>query len=333
MISMREWRHSWRPAMPTSVLSLSLAMVLALLTACGGGTSQVQTFKPARLVVLGDENSLIIDDGQADGFRYTINDRSSTAAGKCQALPTFAQIVASLYGLVFKECNPQGVAAEAFLLARVNARLEHADTGLAAQVARVSGGLGSADLVTVMIGSNDMIAVWESVRDGRLTNAAAVAEAQRLGAVAAQGINALLASGARALVFTIPDMGLSPYALAQDQLKPGAKALLATLSYEFNAFLRTRIDPTKFDGRNYGLVLGDDVVTAMVRLPTGFLTAPYNVTEAACSSAAVLDCLTTTLVSGATTSSHLWASDRHIGPEAHRQIGLQAQSRAVNNPF
>jgi phospholipase/lecithinase/hemolysin len=329
MTSMRLWCRNLKRAIPAGALALTVAW----LAACGGGTSQVQSFKPSRLVVLGDENSLLVDDGQGDGFKYSINDRSSTAAGKCQALPIFSQTVASLYGLVFKECNPQAAATQAVMLARTNARVEDADTGIAAQVARVAGGLGGTDLVTLMIGGNDMVALWEAVRDGRLTNAAAVAEAQRLGGVAAQAVNVLLATRARALVVTIPDMGLSPYALAQDQLRPGAKTLLATMSYEFNAFLRTRIDPTRFDGRNYALVLGDDVVTAMVRLPTGFLTAPYNVTDPACTTASVRDCLTTTLATGATTTSHLWASDRHIGPEAHRQIGLQAQSRSVNNPF
>ena len=45
------------------------------------------------------------------------------------------------------------------------------------------------------------------------------------------------------------------------------------------------------------------------------------------------DTTTSTLVTGASTGSHLWADDRHLGPDAHSRIGQQLQSRAVNNPF
>jgi len=184
-----------------------------------------------------------------------------------------------------------------------------------------------------MLGVNDVVAVYEDVRDGRRTQAAGVAEIQRLAGALATAINGMLATGARALVVTIPDMGLSPYAAKQETTRAGAKALLTELSYQFNAVLRTSIDPTRYDGRNYGLVLGDDVVGAMARAPSAFLTSPYNVTVAACTTTVLKDCTTTTLVTGASASSHLWASDRHLGPEAHRQMGLLAQSRAVNNPF
>lgn len=329
MIPKRETRQrGWRATVTAAALAAA-----ALLAACGGGTSQVQTFTPARVVVLGDESGAIVDDGQADGFKYGINDRTSTSAGKCLASPLYWQSVIALYGYVVKECNPSGAVPKAVALGQPGARVENAATGLAQQIAQVTGGLGKTDLVTVMIGVNDVIAVYEDVRDGRRTRAAGIAEAQRLGGVLANAVNGVLATGARALVMTIPDMGLSPYAIAQDTTNAGAKALLSELSYQFNAFLRTSIDPTTYDGRNYGLVLADDVVSAMSRAPTAFLTAPSSATVAACTTASLRDCTTTTLVTGANATSHLWASDRHIGPEAHRQIGLLAQSRAVNNPF
>ena len=329
MIPKREPRRpGWR-----AIVSMAALAATALLAACGGGTSQVQVFKPARVVVLGDESSLIVDNGSADGFKYSVNDRTSTSAGKCLALPLYWQSVIALYGFAVKECNPTGATPQAFVMAQADARVEGAATGVAQQVAKVTGGLGKTDLVTVLIGVNDVIALYEDVRAGRRTQAAAVAEAQRLGVVLAQSINAVLGTGARALVLTIPDMGLSPYAATQEKTSAGAKALLTQLSYQFNALLRTSIDQTAYDGRNYGLVLGDDVVSAISRAPTAFLTAPHNVADAACTTASVKDCTTTTLVTGATSNSHLWASDRHVGPEAHRQMGLLAQARAVNNPF
>ena len=312
------------------------AVSAALLTACGGNTSQVISFVPDRLIALGDENSVIVNDGSNDGFRYTINDRRSTAAGKCLASPIFVQTVATHYGYVFAECNPNSVTPKAFSHAKAGALIEDPATGLAAQMASVAK-LGTTDLVTVMIGANDIIAVYERVRASTLTDSQAIDEAKRLGRSAASTISALLATGARALVLTVPDVSLTPYALTAGKTDPNANSLLNRLSYEFNGSLRTSILPN--DGRYFGLVLTDDIVAVMHQKPTVYLESPYNVSEAACTTANVKDCVlttdtaTTTLVSGATLGNHLWASDRHLGPNAHLRIGQQALARAVNNPL
>ena len=316
---------------------MALGLSAALLLGCGGGTSQVVAFKPARLLVFGDESSLIVDkDNNADGYKYSINDRTaavSTTVARCQALPNFSQTLANAYGFVFKECNPGGVEAKAIFQGQANATVEDPISGLAQQRAAVSGGLSKTDMALVMIGMNDMIALWQRVRDGALTDAAAKTEAQRLGAAAAAQVNAVLATGARALVVTIPDMGLSPYAVAQNLVKPGAVALLSAMSYDFNAYLRTRIDSSAYDGRNYGLVLADDITSAMDKLPASYLNSPAVAKVAACTMASALDCLTTTLITDASSHSHLWADDRHLGPNAHTQIGTSVQARALNNPF
>ena len=181
----------------------------ALLVACGGGTQQVQSFVPARLIVFGDENSMIKNDGSGDGFKYTVNDRSASK-GKCLALPTFAQSLASLYGFVFEQCNPNGDTPKAFIRAQRLATVDDASTGLAQQLASQAD-LNRKDLVSVMIGSNDIIELYERTQSG-LARAAALAEAQRRGALAAVQVNAMLATGARAIVFTVPDLSSSPYA-------------------------------------------------------------------------------------------------------------------------
>ena len=338
-----------------------VALAAALLAACGGGTSQVQAFKPDRLIVLGDENSLIEDfvdaAGKHDGFKYTINDRSSTTSAKCLALPIAAQSVAALYGFAFQQCNPNAITPQAFILAARGATVGSVSTGLAAQLQKVKtatqgNDLGAKDLVMLQIGGNDIIELYERTLGG-LSPADAVAEAQRRGTLAANQVNdAILATGARALVITVPDLGLSPYAVNANKTKPGASGLLGSLTYEFNAYLRTRIDASRYDGRNYGLVLADDIVAAMSKLPASLLAAPAVASVAACEIAdglsadqvasAVLKCNTTAtvsstteikLVEGTNSGSHLWASDRHIGPSAQSRIGAQAQSRAGTNPF
>jgi hypothetical protein len=317
-----------------------LVAVAALLSACGGGTEQVKSFVPARLLVLGDETSMIVDDGTADGFKYSINDRRGTTTGKCLLQPTFSQQIATYYGMVFAQCNPTAATPKAFIHARLGAQVDDATTGLQSQLAGVTG-LGGTDMLVIMIGANDMIDLYERKRAGTLTAAQATAEAVRRGRVAATQINQVLASGARALVFTIPDMGKSPYAINADKTDAGAAALMTTLTSEYNAALRLGIDSTDYDGRNYGLVLADDVMAAIERFPTSFLGSPSNAKDAVCPTVPANECVltdseaTTTLVPAAqkAANTYLWVSDRHMGPVAHTQIGSQAVSRAINNPF
>lgn len=315
---------------------LSAVVCAALLAACGGSTSQVISFVPDRLIALGDENSMIVNDGSNDGFRYTINDRRSSKADKCRAAPIIVQTVATNYGYAFAECNPDQVTPKAFSFAKAGALIEDPLTGLAAQFAAVAKP-GPTDLVTVLIGGNDIIAIYERVRAGTLSDGEAIEEAKRLGRSAAATISAMLTTGARALVMTVPDVSLTPYALKAGKTDANASSLLNRLSYDFNGSLRTSIVPN--DGRYFGLVLADDIVAVMQQNPTTYLEAPYNITDAACTTADVKDCVltndtaTSTLVSGATLGNHLWASDRHIGPNAHLRIGQQALARAINNPL
>lgn len=332
-----------------------LVAATALLSACGGGTSQVEAFKPDRLLVLGDEASMLVDDGSFDGFKYGINDRRGTAEGKCLQLPNVAQAVANQYNMRFAACNPRPVLSttpptfgerpvpSAFIHARLNAKVDDATTGLKAQIDGITN-VGRTDMLLVMIGANDIIDLYAQKKAGTLTAAQAEAEATRRGGVAAAQINRILRTGARALVITIPDMGKSPYAVTANKTDTGAAALMTTLSTEYNAALRLGIDSTDFDGRNYGLVLADDVTAAIARFPGSFLSSPANFTDAACNSATPDTCVltdskdTTTLVDGAKnatapTSAYLWATDRHLGPVALTQIANQAISRAVNNPF
>ncbi len=343
MTLLRDLRHCqpWLHA----PLRASVLAATVLLASCGGGTSQVEAFKPNRLIVFGDESSLLEDfvdgTGVHDGFKYGINDRSSGSSGKCRVDPTVAQLVASHYGFVFAQCNPNAETPRAFSLAQRLATVDDPSLGLAQQRANLPD-LGPKDIATVMIGSNDIIALYERTLTG-MTRTEAVAEAQRRGGHAAEQVNAILATGARALVMTVANLGVSPYAATANQTNPGASALLKDLTTEFNAYLRTRIDSAKYDGRNYGLVLADDIVSAMARSPSSFLTSPAITNAPACpmpdvinpdsAATAALACDGSALVSGAVVTSHLWATDRHLGPNAHNRIGSQAASRASSNPF
>lgn len=344
-------------ARAATVLALAGAAVVA---GCGGGTSQVEVFVPGRLVVLGEESS-VLDDSLATGKarKYAVNYYDSTAAAvDCAQLVIVPQWIAIHYGLVFKECRAASstAAVTAFNHAVAGARLEDPLTGLAAQLAR-AGTLQSSDLFTVWFGVNDIVDIYRRLAAGLLTQEQAYAEAARLGKVAAGLINdRLLGAGAHALVLTAPDVGLSPYAIARttsadpDSPYPGGAAdpsavtHLSELSTQFNGNLRVGIDPQRFDGRNFGLVFPDEAVQAIHANPSNFgiyLFPPYNVAEAVCS-VGLTGCTNSQdsagvnnggMVAGATYNTHLWAGDRWLGYPAHYLLGTQAVSRVSTLPF
>jgi len=208
-------------------------------------------------------------------------------------------------------------------------------TGMAQQIAE--GALGPDDLVTVYFGTNDLVEIYELYASNALTRAGALAEAQSRGRAAADQFNKLLATGARALLFLAPELGLSPYAIAKNAGDPGAKALLSELTYQFNGHLRTNIDAQKYDGRNYGLIITDDIVSALVAAPSGstlYLASPYDVTTAECV-VALPNCTTAAadLVSGGLYNSHLWADDRRLGYPGHALLANRAVSLLRSLPL
>lgn len=310
-------------------------LAAGLLAACGGGSSQIEAFLPDRLIVLGDDTSVLVNDGTNNGKKYGVNGLDETNARDCLLLPTWTQSLASFYGFVFAECNKNGDTPKAFMRARVGAKVDDPTLGVAQQLAdqvAAGGPLTPKDLVTVMMGTNDLIELNDRVLAGTMTAGDALAEVRRRGQHMAERVNQILATGAKAIVSTMPDIGLSPYARVLDATSAGTSARLSSWTFEFNANLRTTIDSTKYDGRNYGLVIADDIVQAMARNPSSFGLG--NVTDAACK-VAQPDCTGTAddLVDTTAGATYLWASDRHLAPPAQAQIGSSATSRARNNPF
>ena len=331
-----EWYGVARRLGTPVILALGLAVGMV---ACGGGTAQVQKFVPARLIVFGDENSLIVNDGANNGKKYTVNGLDATPVRDCLLLPIWVQAVATHYGHVFAECNKAAATPLAFMRARANATVEHPSLGMAAQLAAqtaAGGAVKAGDLVLVMLGANDLYALADRLKAGTITTAEASAESRRLARVLAGHINNVLGAGARAIVSTVHDVGLSPYAIAQEVANPGAKARLSALVLDFNGTLRTSIDSTRFDGRNYGLVLADDVSQSMSRNPavfnlTNVVTGVCAIALPECTSAAA-DIITVNGV-GANVAAYMWADDRRVSPAVHARIGEQATARAAGNPF
>jgi hypothetical protein len=342
-------RHGWR-------IAGVLALVGTLLSACGGGTSVINAFHPSRLIVFGDEHSALAPDGH----HYSINGKTN-GVFDCGLNPVWTQIMASSYGFVFKECNPAAVAApQALMQAKAGAKV----ADLATQFAAVTG-LGVGDLVTVMMGANDIIEVYETHFGAGKTwtaaeETAAGNELTARGEALAVQVMALMDRGAKVVLVTVPDLGLSPYAITDKNVATHTDrdraALLSALGFTFNARLRVAIEVAKhYDGRDYALVLGDETVQVMALAPSSFgltnVDTIPDVTTAACDPVLVAagdgwcyrpftpaatdtaPATTGTLVTAATDTNHLWATDRLLGPVAQGRIGLLAQTRAQGNPF
>jgi len=300
-----------------------LAAAAAMLAGCGGGSSQIEPFAPTRIMAMGDEASYLT----AEGKKYAVNAvDDTTLALKCQNNPIWVQALATQFGLVFPQCNPDNVATpKGIMYARPGAKVD----GVKAQIDQQfsAGGFTSKDLVAILVGSNDLIDLYRQFpaqnRDTLL------ASAGERGRALADQVNRVANAGGRVLVVTLPDLGLTPYAAKEKATKTDTDraALLSALTQAFNSQMRLNVIN---DGRMIGLVLGDEMTQAIAKYPEGFGYA--NITVGACK-VALPDCTTKTLLDTASADTWLWADDYWLGNGGQNRLGLLAQTRARNNPF
>ena len=309
------------------------ALAAAALAACGGGTSQYEKFTPGRLLALGDEWSAITTDGK----KYGINGLVTTTVDNitvvsdtpdCRLLPNWVQSIASHYGFVFAECNPANSASvgSAVMLAYGGAKV--ADISVQIDAETAAGGFRDGDLVTVLAGSNDIVELYQQFSGGNEPDL--TTEAGNRGRALALQVNRLVTLGAKVLISTLPDLGVTAYAQAQKATNTDTDraALLSRLTAAFNEQLGVNL---LLDGRYVGLVQGDTRVQLMSRSPGSYGIA--NTTQAAClESAVVPDCTVKTLVDGGNIA-WLWADGLRPGPLVHSQLAALAIDRATNNPF
>lgn len=298
------------------------AGALAMLAACGGGTSQVEVFQPLRYFALGDEDSTL----DTSGRKWGVNSLNEDGSLACGGLLNWTQQVAAAYSFFFAECNPTAaLETNARMLARPGARAADLNAQIDAQVA--AGGFRDGDLATVMAGSNDVLELYAQL-PGR-SREALLADARERGRTLARVVNRLVDLRVKVVVSTMPDLGLSPFALAQRQAFTDfdRAAFLSELSTAFNEQLGVNV---LLDGRFVGLVQADLQFQAINRFPAGF--GFVNVTQAVCT-AALPQCTTATLVEGAEPSAWLWADGTRLAPGAHQQLASLAVARAQRNPF
>jgi len=327
-----KWSDAGRGALAAAALAAA-----ALAASCGGG-STVSSFKASRLVAFGDEASLIVDlNGDSNGAKYAVNATQSSTDPTlaCGVNPLWIQSVATIYGLVFPQCNPQPTPV-ASPTSRIRAAFGARAADLAAQIdaQQSEGALGAGDMVTVLVGENDVIALYAqypSVSEPDLT-----AQVEAAGAETGRQVNRIADTGAKVLLATTIDVGVTPFAIAERTAHADTDraALLTRLSARFNASLRSTITN---DGRRIGLILLDELVSAVAKFPG--LDGFTNVTDAVCDLSrstqtppSILDCTAQTLVTDGS-AAYFWADDRHLSASAQNAFGALAISRAQNNPF
>lgn len=306
--------------------SIAAIATAAVLVACGGGTSANRSFKPDRILAFGDETSLLLSDGR----KFTVNALTTTDALDCASNALWVQTVATAFGYVFAECNPNASAdVKAFMRAAAAAKVDDLRAQVDAQVARTGdgGGIRAGDLVTVLAGANDILELYGQfpTRNEAELTADARARGERL---AAQ-VNRLVNLGAKVIVSTVPDMGLTPFALTEKANKTDTDraALLTRLTAAFNGRVRVNI---LNDGRFLGLVLADEMVQTMAAFPLSYGLA--NNVAGACTTE-LPNCTAKTLATDASASGYLWADATRLSYAGHLQLGNLAATRALNNPF
>ena len=294
----------------------------AVLAGCGGG-QQGERFGAARVLAFGDESSVI----DAAGRKYTINAlQADTGALDCTANPLWIQTLASSFGLVFRECPGLVADASSRILAVPGAK----STDLAEQIDAFLAepqSFNGGDLVTVLIGQNDILELYAGY-DGS-NPGGLVAAAEALGSQVSAQVVRITDRGAKVIVATVPDLGLTPFARGEG---PERAALLSNMTRRYNIALLLALPN---DGHRIGLVRSDDQVRNLVANPSGLA----NVTDAACLPGAPLpNCNAATLTTdgngvAATANRWLWADATHLSPIGHANLASSAVQRAHNNPF
>lgn len=319
--------------------SCGLLALAALLAACGGSET-ASTFHPTRVIAFGDETSMIVDiDGNGNGRKFSVNGTISPLDSTidCRNHVIWVQALAQAFGtFVFPQCNPAGSAVfdpPNRIRATFGARA--ADLAVQIDAQLVESGFRDGDLVSVLVGANDVLtqyAQYPTLSEPEIT-----ANVEAAGAEVGRQVNRIADSGAKVIVATIPDVALTPYALAEkaSHVDTDRQALIQRLVDAFNTSLKLQIEN---DGHKIGLVLLDEAVRAVVKFPG--TNGIVNGTEAVCdldksqlTPPSVLDCTEFTLITGGTGATFLWADDRHLSSGGQSMLGRLAGERALNNPF
>lgn len=334
-------------ALRTSLVAVTMAGTL-LLASCGGGNgneNQSEKFSPTRMVVFGDESSLLLPPSSPtalDARKYGINGftADTTPANSvpdCFVNPIWVQFLAFKFGLTFAECNPGGAPVTAFMRAANGAKVADVMTAIDTFIV-ANGKFGKKDLVTILVGSHDILELHDRVTNGAnpapLTEAAALAEAERRASLLAGKINDLTNlknTLARVMYVAVPDLAQSPFGIAAEPGVDYTDRLMHRISQAFNDELRIRVD---INGRSIGSLNAyqrfRNIIDAVNDGDEPF--GIFNASDGACTTA-LPDCTTLTLQATADAFNWLWADATHLSAGGQDILGQDATDLIDNLPF
>jgi outer membrane lipase/esterase len=327
--------------MKSNVFGRGRAMLLmavlgtTLLASCGGG-QQVETFRANRVIVLGDESSVI----NADHTKFSVNAVIADGSLDCNSNPLWVQTVAATYGLVFPQCNTVPVTDP---VSRIRAFKDAKVADIAGQITaqQAESAFTEKDFVTVLVGANDILAQYRLYTGSN--EADLTANVEQAGTILATQVNQITDLGAKVLLSTTIDVGYTPLAITEEAANPGRAALLSRLSARFNAKLRATIEN---NGRKIGLIKLDEYVSGVAKARAAGGGIFVNTTLPAClPTAALPNCTAKTLgtdaaavpppatPTAADAVTWLWADTMHLSAGGQVSLGSLAVTRALNNPF
>lgn len=346
--SQTRWQHLLRGSL--AVLSL------ALLASCGGGKREA--FKPGHMYVFGDEYSFVDISNLSSttyGLRYTVNvvGNASSTLYDFTSYPSWTQYLAAHYGKTELPCADVSAAGMSMCAAP------------GATVATVISAINTKSyqkdqLVVILAGTHDILQAYQNFKTGGSIDSLATS-LRNTGIALGQKINAIVSTGARVAVATVPDIGLSSYAVGEgalrdynqpmdcsDAYKPvntgETSKALSYLTACFNAGLRGTSGIIN-DGKKIALISTFDWTVLLVRNPGGnglidavnaaCTTIPHSVTASYTPS----DCheassLTTPALASTAVASplnYLWSFGPWLGPGGHTLLGARAVNQVNGN--
>lgn len=327
------------PLLPRLLRTALALCAAALAGGCGGG-DRAEAFAPSRLYAFGDELSVLTSDGR----KYGVNSvDGSTGVRDCATYPLWIQTLAAHYGMAFEQCPGSYTSFSAVTRAEAGAKVADVERQVSSFL--LLDNPSSSDLVTMLAGANDVLAAYDAWLAGsRSTDAynAAMEAVKAAAALLARQVYLVFSTGAPVLVSSLPDMSYSPYAQAQEAAHPGEgrAAMLSALSAAFNEALVSSGQGSgtarglayySTSASDYGLILQG--ATWVTSVASGSSADSYNATPLCLGTAALPDCSSLTLASGADTDNWVWADATRPGVAYQATMGSRAVTMATNLPF
>jgi hypothetical protein len=329
-------------ARPVRRAALALCAA-AVLTACGGG-DRSEPFVPGRIVALGDELSVLTPADATDpvnkpaGRKYAVNGfTTDTTTLNCGVNPIWIQTLANSFGMGFEQCPNGSTNLSASTRATVGATVSDVQQQVTTFLNDTTRRPADNDLVTILVGSNDVLnayAAWDAAGRTDAARTTALASVKAQAQLLALQVKRLVDAGPAVLIATIPYLGVSPYAVAQGSV---GQQMLRDLTDMFNNALQSSgqgdqlftgpgLSSYGLTGKDYGLVqTGTSWINGIAGSSSDSVKA-YNATPLC--TVALPDCTPSTIVSGGDVNNWVWADTTRPGYAFHAQLGSRAATMA-----